>query len=117
MSKAQFKTILTALIHKLGEVPEKTTNILCEVGEGRMNITFNRPKRLNSFSLDMYIYLTELIQKANEDEEVRYIVIQGANGNFSTGNDLGNFTNPLIVQLGSLKDIVKSISLILKKLC
>jgi enoyl-CoA hydratase/carnithine racemase len=45
----------------------------------------------------MYIYLTELIQKANEDEEVRYIVIQGANGNFSTGNDLGNFTNPLIV--------------------
>ncbi len=33
-----------------------------------MNIIFNRPKRLNSFTNDMYLYFTDLLRLANEKD-------------------------------------------------
>ncbi len=46
---------------------------------------------MNAFSFDMYFSFVEFIEKANELENVKYIVLQGAGGNFSSGNDLNNF--------------------------
>ena len=41
-------------------------NILCTIEkENQMHITFNRPKMMNSFSIDMYFTFKEYIQKAN----------------------------------------------------
>lgn len=37
----------------------------------------------------MYHILPELIHKANEMENIKYIIIRGNGGNFSSGNDLG----------------------------
>lgn len=71
----------------------KRTNMLFEIyKENQAHITFNRPKIMNAFSLDMYFTFLEYIQKANEMNEIKYIVLKGAGGNFSSGNDLNNFT-------------------------
>ena len=44
----------------------------------------------------MYPYFTELIFKANEMSNVKFIVVTGSGGNFCSGNDLNNFTDPRI---------------------
>ena len=47
--------------------PEAKTNVLCSVvQENQMHITFNRPKTMNSISLDMFFTFMEYINKANE---------------------------------------------------
>ena len=58
-----------------------------------MHITLNRPKQMNSFSQDMYITFAEYLNKANEMDNVKFIVIKGSGGNFTSGNDLNNFAN------------------------
>lgn len=40
----------------------------------------------------------------------------GEGGNFSSGNDLSNFTNPTINQLGDFSDVIKASSRFLKDL-
>lgn len=64
-----------------------------------MTIKFNRPKRYNAFTLDMYVTLTELIHEAEKNDEIKFIVLMGEGGNFSSGNDLTNFTSPLVADL------------------
>lgn len=81
-----------------------------------MNIRLNRPKRYNSFTIDMYITLAKLIESAEHEDTIKFIVIMGEGGNFSSGNDLTNFTNPIIADLGSQEDILKSVSRVLKQL-
>ena len=68
--------------------------IIYEVKGNRCYITLNRPKRYNAFSSEMYYILVNMLRKANQDENVKFIVISGKGGNFSSGNDLSNFTDP-----------------------
>lgn len=46
---------------------------------------------MNSFSLDMYGTFIEYMNWANENSDIKFIIITGAGGNFSSGNDLANF--------------------------
>lgn len=72
------------------QVDRKT--ILAEIKGNRYYITFNRPKRLNAFSNDMYYKMIQMIKIANDTPEIKYIIVSGAGGNFSSGNDLNNFS-------------------------
>ena len=45
--------------------PSYKTNIISEVKGNRFYITFNRPKRYNAFSNDMYKSFRHLIEYAN----------------------------------------------------
>lgn len=65
-----------------------------------MNIKFNRPKRYNAFTIDMYWSFTKALKEAQKNDSIKLIVLMGEGGNFSSGNDLTNFTNPLITELG-----------------
>lgn len=49
----------------------------------------------------MYYTLANLIIYANKNEDIKFIVIRGSGGNFSSGNDLGNFMNSKLAELGS----------------
>lgn len=73
------------------KMPDAETNMLFELKGNRLWIIFNRPKRFNSFTMDMYDKLTKKIIEANKDERVKYIIFAGNGGNFSSGNDLNNF--------------------------
>jgi enoyl-CoA hydratase len=50
-------------------------------------ITLNRIKQRNAFNLPLYRELREALLGAEEDENIRCVVIRGGGGNFSTGND------------------------------
>lgn len=68
-----------------------TDEILVERADGAMTITLNRPNKKNAITSAMYAAMTEALEDARDDAAVRAIVIRGAGGAFSAGNDLEDF--------------------------
>lgn len=63
--------------------------------DGLMEIKFNRPDRKNALSNEMYNRLTEVFEHANQDDDIRCLLITGAGDAFTAGNDLQEFlTDP-----------------------
>jgi len=58
---------------------------------GVMTIRFNRPEKKNAITAAMYHRMTEALQEANADDEVKAVVFLGTDGCFSAGNDMGDF--------------------------
>ena len=58
---------------------------------GICRITLDRPARKNALSLAMYQQLADAVANANEDSAIRVVLIRGAEGIFTSGNDLGDF--------------------------
>lgn len=52
-------------------------------------ITMNNPKTLNAFSTQMKAAMMDALDKADNDKNVRVIILQGAGNNFSSGGDIG----------------------------
>jgi enoyl-CoA hydratase/carnithine racemase len=59
-----------------------------------VQVCLNRPAKKNALTLDMYDALAKLIESAELDRSVRVIVVMGKGGNFTSGNDLGDFPEP-----------------------
>lgn len=57
-------------------------------------IYLNRPEVYNSFNRDMALELQHALDDAEENDEVRCIVISGTGKAFSAGQDLGEVTGP-----------------------
>jgi enoyl-CoA hydratase len=53
-----------------------------------MTITMNRPKRYNALSGAMLIRMLDAYREASADDEIRCILVTGAEGNFCSGADL-----------------------------
>ncbi|MBF82012.1 MAG: enoyl-CoA hydratase [Actinobacteria bacterium] len=53
-----------------------------------MTVTLNRPKRMNAISGPMIVRMYDAFVEASEDDEIRCIIVTGAEGNFSSGADL-----------------------------
>jgi len=58
---------------------------------GICRITIDRPARKNALSLAMYQQLADAVTSANEDSAIRVLLLSGSAGNFTSGNDLGDF--------------------------
>ncbi|MFB6226946.1 MAG: enoyl-CoA hydratase-related protein [bacterium] len=56
-----------------------------------LTITLNRPDKKNALKISMYQRLLELMDDASEDDGIRVVVIKGAGGNLTSGNDLADF--------------------------
>ena len=54
-------------------------------------ITLDRTEKKNALTAAMYAALTDALVAANRDEEVRAVVITGAGGTFTAGNDMKDF--------------------------
>jgi len=54
-------------------------------------LTMDRPATKNALDLESYRALTVGLQDADSDESVHAIIVTGANGAFSSGNDLADF--------------------------
>ncbi|MFZ5735459.1 MAG: crotonase/enoyl-CoA hydratase family protein [Pseudomonadota bacterium] len=59
--------------------------------EGVRVITMRRPEKKNALTQDMYRRMTEAIGSAQDDLNVRCLVITGGSGVFTAGNDLDDF--------------------------
>lgn len=66
-----------------------TENIVLYETDGRIaRITLNRPDALNAISLGLPAEIRKAIEKANDDDNVHAIILQGAGRAFCSGYDL-----------------------------
>lgn len=65
-------------------------NIIAEEKNGVGYLTFNRPKALNSFNVDMHREVAEVLNLWTKNSEVRCVVISGEGRGFCAGQDLGD---------------------------
>jgi len=67
--------------------------ILVKNTESVMEITLNRPDKLNALSSVMYWDLVKLLKAAEESDDIRVVLFSGEGKSFSAGNDLVDFLN------------------------
>ncbi|HCC8383116.1 2-(1,2-epoxy-1,2-dihydrophenyl)acetyl-CoA isomerase PaaG [Acinetobacter baumannii] len=65
-------------------------NIIAEEKNGVGYLTFNRPKALNSFNVDMHREVAEILNLWTKNPDVRCVVISGEGRGFCAGQDLGD---------------------------
>lgn len=64
-----------------------------EARDGRAYITLNRPSKKNAMSNAMWDQLMKAYDKAEEDDDVRVIILTGAGDDFCAGHDLSEVGN------------------------
>jgi enoyl-CoA hydratase/carnithine racemase len=64
--------------------------LLYEAKRDYCMITLNRPQRKNAISLELTMELGQAIDNAVDDRNLRFIVLTGAGGVFSSGADFGD---------------------------
>ncbi|KHJ56006.1 enoyl-CoA hydratase [Aureimonas altamirensis] len=65
--------------------------VIIELADGVMTLTLNRPDKKNALNQPMYAALADALDRAGADDAVRVVVVQGAEGAFCAGNDIGDF--------------------------
>ena len=65
-----------------------------EIKEGVGKITLNRPDKYHSFVREMALKLQETLDKCNDNNKVRSILITATGKAFCAGQDLGEATDP-----------------------
>jgi 2-(1,2-epoxy-1,2-dihydrophenyl)acetyl-CoA isomerase len=65
-------------------------NILYTIDDGLARLTFNRPDRLNSFTVAMHLEVQHALDAAAADPQVRALLLTGAGRGFCAGQDLGD---------------------------
>lgn len=64
------------------------STILYEVEDNVLILTLNRPEKLNAFNRDMMYEMINAFDRADEDDNVRAIIVTGAGRGFCAGADL-----------------------------
>jgi enoyl-CoA hydratase/carnithine racemase len=60
-----------------------------------LRISMNRPAKKNAINNAMYDQMTDAVNNAQDNQSIRVIYFTGEEGNFTSGNDLGDFVgNP-----------------------
>lgn len=63
-------------------------NLLYEIDDQVLTITFNRPEKLNALSKGLQNDINDALFQANEDDDVRVVLLTGAGRGFCSGADL-----------------------------
>ncbi len=70
-------------------------DVLTETQNGVLTITLNRPAKKNALTAAMYAAVADALAAAQADAAIRVVVLTGAGGAFTAGNDLNDFlSNP-----------------------
>ena len=72
--------------------------VLVQDGEGVRLLTLNRPDSLNAFNQAQWYALTEAVDAAADDDDIRCVVITGRGRAFSAGQDLGEMNDPSVFE-------------------
>lgn len=68
-----------------------TDKIKTSIDGGVLEIRIDRPETKNSLLVSMYQGMTDAFRAAVDDDAVKVVVIRGAEGDFTSGNDLRDF--------------------------
>jgi enoyl-CoA hydratase/carnithine racemase len=66
-------------------------SIHCEIQDKLAFVTISSPGKLNALNMDMWNALTGHFNELNQNENLRCIIIRGADGNFAAGADVQEF--------------------------
>jgi 2-(1,2-epoxy-1,2-dihydrophenyl)acetyl-CoA isomerase len=61
-----------------------------DIAEGVATLTLNRPKSLNSFTVEMHAEIRVAMQQVTDNADIRCLVLTGAGRGFCAGQDLGD---------------------------
>src|SRR5512133_2460352 len=103
------------------------TTLLSTLQSGVLTLSLNRPERANAFNFEMTQALQNALTDAENDSQVRCVVITGAGKVFSAGQDITEMKqgggeisyrehlektyNPLILQIRSMgKPVVAAVN-------
>ena len=81
--------------------------IIYEKGEGIGTITLNRPRRRNAINSQLLDEMRQVLGEISKDEEIRVVIITGAEGAFSAGADVREEMPP--DYLGRFRDLLYTI--------
>ena len=70
-------------------------NITVDIRDGIAWAALNRPEKMNAMSPDLHYDMDDAIGRLEIDPEAKVVVIMGAGGNFSVGQDLKKFFREL----------------------
>ena len=74
------------------KIQSPTPKMLAKIVNGIGWVTFNAPEKRNAMSLDMWLGLTEILKKLNEEESLRVVILKGAGDSaFVSGADISEF--------------------------
>jgi enoyl-CoA hydratase/carnithine racemase len=68
-----------------------SSNVVWDIKESVAIVTLNRPDARNALTWEMYDALVEACAAAEEDDNLRVLIIRGAGGAFSAGTDIKQF--------------------------
>jgi enoyl-CoA hydratase/carnithine racemase len=68
--------------------------VLEELSQGVLTITLDRPRQRNAFNLQMWDDLRDALRDAQESDAIRAVIVTGAAGAFTGGQDLGEMAKP-----------------------
>ena len=71
------------------------SELLTSHADGVTQLTLNRPEKKNAINKAMYIALNGALKDAADDFSVRAVVLTGAGGIFTAGNDIFDFANDI----------------------
>jgi 2-(1,2-epoxy-1,2-dihydrophenyl)acetyl-CoA isomerase len=96
------------------------SSVLVSFESGVLQVTLNRPEKLNALNPEMHKLLRQALERAGEEREVRAVLLAGAGRGFCAGQDLserdvspgaapidlsvslGSYYNPLVRRLREL---------------
>ena len=79
---------------KAGDI--KPRHFKWEFADRVATVTLNRPERKNPLTLESYRELTDTFTALNRVDEVKAVVLTGAEGNFCSGGDVHDIIGPLV---------------------
>ena len=74
---------------------DTSDNLITELVDGILTITFNRPEVRNAFAAGMAASIAEILSTAKGDRSVRCVIFRGAGSHFSAGGDVAAFNQTL----------------------
>lgn len=72
--------------------------LLVDDTAGVRTCTFNRPERRNAFNQALWVALTVALREAAADDAISCVVLTGAPGAFTAGQDLGEMADPSVFE-------------------
>ena len=82
-----------AILKDTGSYSMTYATIITDIADGIMTITLNRPDRLNAFTREMLLEMTDALDVADAEDTVRGIIVTGAGRGFCAGADLASGGN------------------------
>lgn len=68
-----------------------TALVVQNAQDGILEVQLNRADKKNALTTEMYVLLTEAVERASSEAGIRCLLFTGSQGSFCSGNDIGDF--------------------------